>query len=163
MKDFCRVKPQNMARLTNDEKQRLQEYAKLLYVRENITSQTELAQKVGVTVKTIAQWINDGNWERYKRNLVLTRNEQMALLLEELEELNNVIQNKEQGKRYADYKESNIRRNLIKDIKELETKASISEAINALTGFLDFMRITDLDKSKEISHWVDMFIKHKLK
>lgn len=90
-----------MARLTNDEKQRLQEYAKLLYVRENITSQTELAQKVGVTIKTIAQWINDGNWERYKRNLVLTRNEQMALLLEELEELNNVIQNKEQGKRYA--------------------------------------------------------------
>lgn len=87
----------------------------------------------------------------------------MALLLEELEELNNVIQNKEEGKRYADYKESNIRRNLIKDIKELETKASISEAINALTGFLDFMRITDLDKSKEISHWVDMFIKHKLK
>ena len=128
-----------MARLTNDEKQRLQEYAKLLYVRENITSQTELAQKVGVTVKTIAQWINDGNWERYKRNLVLTRNEQMALLLEELEELNNVIQNKDEGKRYADYKESNIRRNLIKDIKELETKASISEAINALTGFLDFM------------------------
>ena len=90
---------------------------------------------MGVTVKTIAQWINDGNWERYKRNLVLTRNEQMALLLEELEELNNVIQNKEEGKRYADYKESNIRRNLIKDIKELETKASISEAINALTGF----------------------------
>ncbi|GET46492.1 transcriptional regulator [Capnocytophaga felis] len=152
-----------MARLTNDEKQRLQEYAKLLYVRENITSQTELAQKVGVTVKTIAQWINDGNWERYKRNLVLTRNEQMALLLEELEELNSVIQNKEQGKRYADYKESNIRRNLIKDIKELETKASVSEAINALTGFLNFMRSQNLEKAQEVSHWVDVYIKDKMK
>ncbi|MFK8283502.1 transcriptional regulator [Capnocytophaga canis] len=152
-----------MARLTNDEKQRLQEYAKLLYVRENITSQTELAQKVGVTVKTIAQWINDGNWERYKRNLVLTRNEQMALLLEELEELNGVIQNKEEGKRYADYKESNIRRNLIKDIKELETKASVSEAINALTGFLNFMRSQNLEKAQEVSHWVDVYIKDKMK
>lgn len=152
-----------MARLTNDEKQRLQEYAKLLYVRENISSQTELAQKVGVTVKTIAQWINDGNWERYKRNLVLTRNEQMALLLEELEELNSVIQNKEQGKRYADYKESNIRRNLIKDIKELETKASVSEAINALTGFLNFMRSQNLEKAQEVSHWVDVYIKDKMK
>ncbi|WP_172917171.1 transcriptional regulator [Capnocytophaga canis] len=152
-----------MARLTNDEKQRLQEYAKLLYVRENITSQTELAQKVGVTVKTIAQWINDGNWERYKRNLVLTRNEQMALLLEELEELNSVIQNKEEGKRYADYKESNIRRNLIKDIKELETKASVSEAINALTGFLNFMRSQNLEKAQEVSHWVDVYIKDKMK
>ncbi|MFJ1323633.1 transcriptional regulator [Capnocytophaga canis] len=152
-----------MARLTNDEKQRLQEYAKLLYVRENITSQTELAQKVGVTVKTIAQWINDGNWERYKRNLVLTRNEQMALLLEELEELNSVIQNKEEGKRYADYRESNIRRNLIKDIKELETKASVSEAINALTGFLNFMRSQNLEKAQEVSHWVDVYIKDKMK
>ncbi|MFJ1412489.1 transcriptional regulator [Capnocytophaga canimorsus] len=152
-----------MARLTNDEKQRLQEHAKLLYVHKNITSQTELAQKVGVTIKTIAQWINEGNWDKYKRNLVLTRNEQMALLLEELEELNSVIQNKEEGKRYADYKESNIRRNLIKDIKELETKASVSEAINALTGFLNFMRSQNLEKAQEVSHWVDVYIKDKMK
>lgn len=151
-----------MARLTNDEKQKLQEYAKLLYIRENITSQTELAQKVGVTVKTIAAWISEGHWEKYKRNLILTRNEQMATLLEELEELNSVIQSKEQGGRFADYKQSTIRRNLIKDIKELETKASISEAIGALTGFLDFVRKKDLEKSQEISHWVDVFIKDKL-
>lgn len=152
-----------MARLTLEENKRLKEYAKILYIKENITSQVELAQKVGVTPKTIAMWIKEENWEKYKRNLILTRNEQMALLLEELEELNAKIQNKEDGNRYADYKESNIRRNLIKDIKELETKASVSEAINALTGFLDFMRGQNLEKAQEISHWVDMFIKHKLR
>lgn len=152
-----------MARISNEETQRLKDYAKVLYIKENINSQTELAQKVGVTPKTIAGWISEGNWERYKRNFLLTRNEQMAILLEELEELNQGIQNKEEGKRFADYKESNIRRNLIKDIKELETKASISEAINALTEFLNFMRKTDLEKSKEISHWVDVFIKDRLK
>lgn len=152
-----------MARLNNEEAGRLKEYAKLLYIKENITSQTELAGRVGVTPKTIAGWIAEGNWERYKRNFLLTRNEQMAILLEELEELNAKIQQKEQGERYADYKESNIRRNLIKDIKELETKASVGEAINALTGFLEFIRSENLEKAQEFSHWIDSYIKDKMK
>lgn len=150
-------------RLTKDEKERLQEHAKLLYTRDNITIQKELAERVGVTEKTIGEWIKDLGWEKLKRNFILTREEQLANLLDELEELNAAIKNKKEGERFADSKEANVRRFLIRDIKDLETKALLPEIISSLTQFLDFIRRNNFEDTKLIACYVDAFIKSKLK
>lgn len=150
-------------RLSKDEQERLKEHAKLLYTKENITLQKELAERVGVSEKTIGIWINDGGWTKLKKNFILTREEQLANLLSELEAINAAIKTKPEGQRFADSKEANVRRYLIRDIKDLETKALLPELISSQTQFLDFVRKTyDLDTTKLVAGYVDAFIKSKL-
>ncbi len=152
-----------MARRTKAEQKKLKEYAKLLYVEKGITSQKELAQRVEVTEKTIGKWITDGNWKKLKRNIVLTRQEQMDLLLEELEQLNASIKQRPEGEQFADFKLAQVRRQLIKDIKDLETKALVSEHVNSLTQFLSYVRVRNVEDGLFIAKYVDLFIKSLLK
>lgn len=148
-------------RKTKDELDRLKDWAKTLITKEGLT-QKEAAERVGVTAATINKWYQDGNWENLKKNILLTRQEQMIMLQDELVRLNNAIALKPEGERWADSKEANIRRYLIKDIKDLETKASIPEVIHACQGLLEFIRKIDLTKAQELSKYVDAYIKSLL-
>lgn len=149
-------------KLNKEELELRKAHAKNLYVHEGVTTQKELAARVGITEKTIGKWITEGNWDKYKKNFVLTRQEQMGNLLDELTELNAAIKKKAAGLRFADSKEGDIRRKLIKDIKELETKASKPEAISACISLLDFVRKVSLEKAQQLAPYVDGFIKSLL-
>lgn len=152
-----------MARKTKDEIEELKARAKLYYLHEGITNQKELAKKVGVTAKTIGNWIAEGKWKKLQRNFVLTREELMASYLEELLEIKQAIKNKPEGERFADYKLAQIRRSLTKDIEALETEAQLPEIISAVTQLLNFVRKNNLEQAQELSHAVDAFIKMKLR
>jgi len=152
-----------MARMTKEEQEKKKEHAKLLYIKENIDSQKEIADRVGVSEKTISRWIEQEAWRKLKRNIILTREEQMINLMDELAEINESIKNKKEGARFADHKEAQVRRQLVKDIKDLETKAMLPEIINSLTQFLDFVRRQDIDDTKLLAGYVDHFIKEKLR
>lgn len=150
-----------MARMTKEEQERKKDYAKLLYTKENITNQTELALKVEVSVKTVGKWIEDGNWRKLKQNIVLTRQEQYANLMEELEKLNEYVKELPTG--FADSKLADTRRKLIKDIKDLEgEKIGLSETIGVQVSFLEFIRKRNHTDAVMIAHYSDMFIKSKL-
>ena len=51
-----------MADLTNAQKK---EWAKTLYLRENLTQQ-EIAERVGVSRVTVSNWVRSGKWEEQK-------------------------------------------------------------------------------------------------
>jgi hypothetical protein len=55
-----------------------------------------------------------------------------------------------------------VRRKLVKDIKELETKAALPEIIHACVQLLEFVRKIDLAKAQELSGLIDAFIKSRL-
>lgn len=150
-------------RLTKAEIDRLKESAKLWYIKEGITSQKELAERVGVTEKTMGKWVKDEreNWEKLKRNLLLTRSERMSDLLDELSEIQNAIKEKPEGQRFADSKMGDVRRKLVKDIKELETKAAMHEMVHAFISLINFVRPESPADSKTISKWADIFIKSR--
>ena len=150
-------------RKTTEEQERLKEHAKLLYTRENITNITELSARTGVSEKTLRTWIEDGGWKKLSRNFLLTREEQMANLLDELSEINETIRNKEAGQRYADTKTAQIRRQLIKDIKDLETKAMLPEIVEALQQFINAIRRENLADAQFVGKYADAFIKSKLR
>lgn len=139
------------------------DHAFLLYTKDGITSFKEIAERTGASARSVSKWAKDENWEKYRQNMVLTREEQMQNLLLELSQLNESIKLKEEGSRFADTKEADIRRKLIRDIKDLETKASIAEIIESARRFLKWLSLTDLEKAKEVTNLFDSFIKDCLK
>lgn len=146
---------------TKQELERLKDYAKVLITREGLT-QKEAAQRTGVSATTINKWHTAGKWDKLAKNILLTRQEQLTNLYEELEALNDSIKAKDEGQRFASASEADARRKLLKDIDYLEKEASIPEIINSCTGLLEFVRKADLAKAQELSRYVDAFIKSKL-
>jgi uncharacterized protein YjcR len=97
------------------ELEKLKDYAKILYTRDKLT-QEEVAERTGVHANTINKWVADGNWKKLQRNFILTRQEQLAFMMDELIELNASIMQKPKGKRFADYKETMIRHQMVQAI-----------------------------------------------
>jgi len=150
-----------MARMTKQETEKKKEHAKLLYTKENITNQKELAERTGVTEKTVSKWIEDGNWKKLKKNIPLTRQEQYNNLMDELEKLNEFVKSSELG--FADSKVADTRRKLIKDIKDLEAEEiGLSETISVQVAFLEFVRKRNHTDAVLIASYSDLFIKSKL-
>jgi DNA-binding XRE family transcriptional regulator len=149
-------------RLNRDELLQKQELAKLIYITEDVT-QKELAERVDVTEKTVSKWIEDEGWSKLKRNIPLTRDELLASWYDELAELKAHIQNKPAGQKFADFKEAQLRRSLLKDIATLEQDSGIPEIISVMTSFVKFIRRNDLENAKEVSHIADAFIKSKIR
>lgn len=149
-------------RLSNKEREQKKEYAKILFLQEKNITIKDLAERVGVSANTLTEWIKSEKWEGLKRNILLTRQEQLVQMQDELAELNAFIQNQDEGFRFADFKTAQVRNQLIKNIKDLETKALLPEIINALTQFLDFVRTENLEDAQLLADYTDTFIKSKL-
>jgi DNA-binding XRE family transcriptional regulator len=148
-------------RRTKEELERLKDYAKVLITKEKLT-QKEAAQRVGVSAVTMNTWYKEGNWDKLQKNFLLTRSEQMGNLLDELTQINNHIKTFPVGQQFADSKLGDVRRKLVKDIKELETKAALPEIIHASQALMEFIRKIDLEKAQELAGYVDAFVKSKL-
>lgn len=136
------------------------EWAKLLFLKENITQQ-EIADRVGVSRITINKWVKE--WENLKLNLLQTREERISSTLAQLDELDRSIAGKEEGKRFPTASEADIRRKLTADLEALEQDASIRDIYNVSRGVLDWLRQVDLARAKELSDYFDAYIKEKLK
>jgi hypothetical protein len=146
---------------SNAELAHLKDYARVLYTREKLT-QEEVSAKTGVHINTVKRWSVAGGWKKLQRNYTFSREEQVGYMMDELAELNGAIRIKTKGKRYADAKEGDVRFKLVRHIKELESDASVVEAINASAGLLNFVAKVDLPKAKELGSFMDEYIKSRL-
>lgn len=149
-------------RLSNEERERKKGLAKVLYLQEKNITQKEIAERIEVSEKTVSDWIKNEKWEGLRRNILLTRQEQLVMMQDELSELNTFILNQPEGQRFADFKIAQVRNQLVKNIKDLETKAMLPEMINALTRFLDFVRKENLEEAQLLADYTDLFIKSQL-
>lgn len=147
-----------MADLTNAQKK---EWAKTLYLRENLTQQ-EIAERVGVSRVTISNWMRAGKWEEQKAGLTLTRQEQVANLYRQVAEINRGIAKRPEGERFPNAKEADTLSKLSAAIKNMEREAGIADIISVLSGFIEWMRSADLEKAKELTRLADAYIKDKL-
>lgn len=150
-------------RLTKDELERLKEIAKTLYLHENVTNQKDLAKRVCVRENTISKWVNEGKWSNLKKNFLLTREERMSDLLDELTEIQTAIKKQADGARFADHKTALVRRMLVNDIKALEVTASKPEIIAACMALIKFARPENMEEAKIITKWADIYIKSLLR
>lgn len=147
-----------MADLTNAQKK---EWAKTLYLRENLTQQ-EIAERVGVSRVTVSNWVRAGKWEEQKAGLTLTRQEQVANLYRQVAEINRAISGRAEGERFPNSKEADILGKLSAAIRNMEQETGIADIISVLTSFIEWLRPLDLDKAKELTRLADAYIKDKL-
>ncbi|WP_418404591.1 helix-turn-helix domain-containing protein [Barnesiella intestinihominis] len=147
-----------MADLTNAQKK---EWAKTLYLRENLTQQ-EIAERVGVSRVTVSNWVRAGKWEEQKAGLTLTRQEQVANLYRQVAEINRAISARAEGERFPNSKEADILGKLSAAIRNMEQETGIADIISVLTSFIEWLRPLDLDKAKELTRLADAYIKDKL-
>lgn len=147
-----------MADLTNAQKK---EWAKTLYMRENLTQQ-EIAERVGVSRVTVSNWVRAGKWEEQKAGLTLTRQEQVANLYRQVAEINRAISARAEGERFPNSKEADILGKLSAAIRNMEQETGIADIISVLTDFIEWLRPFDLEKAKELTRLADAYIKDKL-
>lgn len=147
-----------MADLTNAQKK---EWAKTLYLRENLTQQ-EIAERVGVSRVSVSNWVRAGKWEEQKVGLTLTRQEQVSNLYRQVAEINRAIADRPEGERFPTSKEADILGKLSAAIRNMEQEVGIADKITVLTDLIGWVRKVDLEKAKEITAIADTYIKDKL-
>ena len=76
--------------------------------------------------------------------------------------MNKTISERE-GNRYPSAGEADAINKLSTAINKLETEVGLPEIISSFTGFFDWLRKIDLEKSKEIAPLYDDYIKSKLR
>jgi len=137
------------------------EWAKLIYTKEGLNGK-ETARKVGVSAKTMSEWVNKGKWDDLKASLIISKDQQLRRLYAQINELNNAIEDRELGKRFADNHESDTLVKLTSAIKKLEDESGLSGIIEAFSGFMHWLRLIDLPKAQEFLKYQDDYIKTKL-
>ena len=65
-------------------KQIEKDLAKVLFVNDNI-SQKEIAERLKVTEKTVGKWVNEGGWDKLKVSLLVTKDNQLTTLYNQLQ------------------------------------------------------------------------------
>lgn len=147
-----------MADLTTGQKK---DYARTLYLKDNLTQQ-EIADKVGVSRKTVNRWATTEKWETMKVGLTLSKEQQISNLHRQVIELNNNILSRPEGKRYATPPEADTLGKLAAAIKKMETDIGIADVVSVGMRFAEWLRPVDLEKAKELAILWDKFIKDML-
>lgn len=133
----------------------LREIAQMLFLQGYL--QKEIAVKLGISEQTITRWGKEDNWKHKKTNILMSKNNRLSELYEELAEFNKMIREKE-GYKVASSKEGDARRKLIKDISELERKYNIAQTTVIARDFILFTSDMDFDFAQKANGYFDLFI-----
>ena len=137
------------------------EWAKELYIRGDLT-QKEIAAKVGITEKTMSNWVSDGKWDATRKTLLTTKKNQLELLYEMLDLLNQagVAALKDNDPKTNPDADKIIK--ITNAIKKLENSTGIGEMIDTLKELISFTIKEDFEAAQLINKWGDLFIKDRL-
>lgn len=135
------------------------EYARVIFLSENI-SQRDLAERVGVTEKTMGNWIEQGGWRKLKRSMLTTRQNQLNLLYDQLDWLNLEISIRDI--KVATPREADVIIKLTSAIQKLEIETSLGETVEVARSFIEFLRGLDLELAKTVTGYFDTYIQTKM-
>jgi transcriptional regulator with XRE-family HTH domain len=147
---------------TKKDREQKKELAKMLFLHETLT-QKEIAARVEVSEVTLSKWANAENWESYKVSITMTKDEQLKNLYRQLNEINNSILQKDEGKRFASASEADTITKLTNAIEKMEGDVGIADMVSVNKKFLTWLRKFDLAKAQEIAPLYDSFIKDNIR
>src|SRR5690606_30153449 len=86
-----KILSKTMARNTREEGKRLQGLAETIYLSDDTLTQKDVAERVGITEKTLGKWIAKFGWDKKRTSLLVTKKNQLVNLYNQLELLNEEI------------------------------------------------------------------------
>ncbi len=140
-------------------KKQEREYARILYVSERLTFK-DIAERVGVTEKTIGKWAELDNWDKLRKSLLTTRQSQLIHWYNQLEAINLAIEERGNIPTNA---EADTMSKITSNIQKLEVEISLGEYVQVTKKILEFIQTVDLDAAKMLTKYADEFINSKLK
>jgi DNA-binding XRE family transcriptional regulator len=132
--------------------------AKALYVQSGYT-QEEIADKVGVTRQTISRWIKADAWDELKASQTITPAQIIAQFNRQIVEINNKINQRPQGERFATPAEADAINKLAASIAKLQNEVGIADIVSVGMRFLTWLRPLDPEMGKTFNNLFDAFIK----
>lgn len=146
-----------MAELTREQKK---DFAKQLYLNDSSITQTEIAERVGVSKVTICKWVKEGKWEDLQVSLLVEKDVQLARLYKQLKMWNDMVEKRPDGEKFLVSKEADAVVKITAAIKNLETETNIAEKMSTGKEFLSFVRKTSgFEFSKEVAKIFNAYIK----
>ena len=125
--------------------------------------QKEIAEKVGVTPKTVSKWVTTEMWDKLRISLSVTREEQLSHLYSHLSEINASIASREDGERFPNAKEADTITKLSSSIDKLERESGVGEVVSAFSQFVRWLRERNLEEAQRIAPHLDDFVKYILR
>lgn len=146
--------------ITISEKQYL---AKILYTREKL-DQKIVAKKVHVSEQTISKWVNEFGWKKLRSRLLVSKEQILSDLYDQLEELHRHIQTKNDGERYASTQQADIQIKVTASIRNLETDLAIADLVESGIRFIKHLQIVGtLEQVVEFAELWNSFILASIK
>lgn len=102
--------------------------AKVLYTREQLP-QNAVAEKVGISTNTMSKWVSTFNWDALRKRLLISKEEQLNNLYEQLEALNNEIRNSDT--RRPNTAQADVQVKITASIRNMETELAIADLVEA--------------------------------
>ena len=132
--------------------------AKTLFVQSGHT-QEEIAEKVGVTRQTVGRWVKGENWEELKASQSITPELIIAGFHRQIIEINNKIEQRDKGSRFATPPEADALAKLAGSIKKLQQDVGVADIVSVGMRFLTWLRPLDPEQGKMFNNLFDAFIK----
>ena len=137
--------------------------AKILFTREKL-DQKLVAKRVGVSEKTISNWVNEYNWKSLRSRLLIGKEEVLNNLYEQMANLNEAIRNKNTGQKYGDTKEADILIKYTASIRNLETELAIADLVESGIRFIKHLQqVGTMEQVVETADLWNSFIQNAIK
>ena len=147
---------------TKAARQQQRELARLKFFYQHWTFK-EISGWLGVSENTIGKWAKDDGWKDEKRSLTQSREQALLAAYKQLGEIDSNIAGRPEGERFATKDERLARRDLRRDIMEMEAGSGVRDVINVSQALLNWLRAFDPTKAIEVSALFDQYIKEMLR
>lgn len=134
--------------------------AKLLFTREQL-EQKIVAQRVGISEKTMSRWVNDEGWKELRNRMLISKEDQLNSFYEQLGALNDQIKG---NGGIPDSKQADIQIKLTASIRNLETDLAIADTVESGMRFIKHLqRVGTLEQVKDFAELWNSFIQSEIK
>ncbi|WP_312394725.1 terminase gpP N-terminus-related DNA-binding protein [Chryseobacterium sp.] len=130
------------------------EHARLLFVGERITLK-EVAERVGVTEKTVGRWCKEDGWEELRKSLLTTRQTQLARWYSQLDAITSKIEKRDN---IPTPSEADTMSKITSNIQRLEIDLGLGEIIDTAKKIITYTQQINLNDAKMIKAYFDEYI-----
>ena len=133
------------------------ELAQRLYV-DNHYTQEEVASIIGVTRQTIIRWSKTYHWQELRAATSITPAEQIRQLRGQIAQINEAINARPQGERWAPPAEADSLNQLASAIQKLEKDVGIEDLIAVAMRMTAWVRTSNAEEAKNLSALFNAYI-----